>query len=198
VVHLSITNAAKDSPFPYFRGKALLEEAVIQSGLSYAIIRPTLVFGAEDILVNNIAWFLRRFPLFLVSGARDYRVQPVYVGDVAELAVTAAHHHSNVIMDAVGPETYTFHELVQLIAVTVQSRAKIMHVPAGVALFLSRLVGYILRDVVLTKDEMHSLMAGLLVSSGPSTARTHLSRWLEENRHILGLRYASELRRHYY
>jgi NADH dehydrogenase len=156
-----------------------------------------LIFGAEDILVNNIAWFLRRFPLFPVGGVGDCAVQPVYVDDVAELAVAAAHQDGDIILDAVGPEAYTFNDMVQLIATKVRSRAKIVHVPPGVALFLSRLVGYILRDVVLTEDEMHSLMAGLLVSSGPPTAGTHLSRWLEENQHILGVRYASELRRHY-
>lgn len=197
IVHISITGATADSPLPYFQGKGLVEQAIIRSGLSYAIIRPTVIFGIEDILINNIAWFLRKSPLFPVIRAGDYRVQPVYAGDVAEMAVTAAHHHSNVIMDAVGPETYTFHELVQLIAATVQSKAKIIHVRLGLGVFLSRLVGYLVRDVVLTRQEMDGLMSGLLVSTGPPTGRIRLSQWLGENAARLGSRYASELRRHF-
>jgi NADH dehydrogenase len=197
IVHISITNAAADSPLPYFRGKGLVEEAIIHSKLSYAIIRPSVVFGAEDILINNIAWLLRRFPLFPVAGAGEYPVRPVYVEDVAELAVEAAHHKENLTEDAVGPETYSFNELVRLIADKAQSKARIIHIRPGLALFLSQLVGYLVRDVVLTREEMEGLMAGLLASPGPPTGQTRLSHWLEENRDRLGTRYAPELRRHY-
>ena len=61
IVHISITNPSEDSPLPYFRGKALVEKAIHESGLSYAILRPTVLFSPEDVLINNIAWFLRRF-----------------------------------------------------------------------------------------------------------------------------------------
>ncbi|KKM03250.1 hypothetical protein LCGC14_1776320 [marine sediment metagenome] len=197
IVHLSITNASEESPLPYFRGKGLVEKAIIHSTLSYAIIRPTVIFGAEDILINNIAWFLRRFPVFPVFGSGDYRIQPVYVGDVAEIAVRAALEDKNVVIDAVGPETYTFDELVRLIAEEVHSRAKLIHVKPRLAVFLSRLVGYVVNDVVLTQDEVMGLMAGLLVSSGPPTGQTRLSDWLSQNADGVGTRYASELKRHY-
>ncbi len=196
-VHISISNASKDSPLPYFRGKGRVEEAIAQSNLSYAIIRPTVVFGTEDILINNIAWFLRRFPLFPVGGSGDYRTQPVYVEDMAEIAVRAAHEDDNMAVDAVGPETYTYGELVRLIAQTVNSKAKIAHVRPRLALFLARLVGYLVRDVVLTRDEIEGLMTGLLISKGPPTGQTRLSQWLEQNRDRVGTRYASELQRHY-
>lgn len=197
VVHLSITNASEDSPLPYFRGKGLVEKAIIHSNLSYAIIRPTVIFGAGDILINNIAWLLRRFPLFPVAGAGEYPVQPVSVEDVAELAVGAAHHDQDITVDAVGQEVYTFDELVRLIAERVQSKARIIHLPPGLAFCLSRLVGSLVRDQVLTREEIKGLMAGLLVSTGPPTGPTRLSQWLLENAGHLGARYASELRRHY-
>jgi len=197
IVHISITNASESSPFPYFRGKGILERAIIHSGLSYAIIRPTVIFGPEDILINNIAWLLRRFPLFAIPGAGDYRLQPVFVEDVAEIAVDAAHRQENVIIDAVGPEIYTFEELVRLIAARVSSRARIVHLRRGLALFLSRLVGYMVGDVVLTRDEVAGLMANLLVSQGPPTGRTRLSDWLSQHADRLGREYASELARHY-
>lgn len=197
MVHISITNASEDSPLPYFRGKGLVEKAIRRSELSHAIIRPTVIFGPEGILINNIAWLLRRFPVLAVPGAGDYRLQPVFVEDVAEIAVSAGHQDDNVIIDAVGPETYTFDELVQLIAEKTHSRAKIIHLRPGLALFLSRLIGYVVKDVVLTRDEVEGLMASLLVSEGSPTGQTRLSDWLDQNAGGVGSKYASELNRHY-
>ena len=156
-----------------------------------------LIFGAEDVLINNIAWFLRRFPVFPVPGNAEYLVQPVHVEDVAEAAVGAAERGENTIQDCAGREVYTYDELIRLIAGHVGSRAKIIHLPPALALFLSRLAGYMVRDVVLTKAEIDGLMAGLLVSGDPPTGQARLSRWLDENGEALGRSYASELDRHY-
>ena len=197
IVHISITGASEDSPLPYFSGKGALERAVTESGLSYGIIRPTVIFGPGDILINNIAWFLRRFPVFSVFGSGDYRIQPVAVEDVAEAAVNAGHSNDNAIVDAVGIEVYTFDELIRLIAEKVRSRAKIVHMRPGLALFLCRLAGYLVNDVVLTRDEIEGLMSNLLVSTEPATGRTRLSDWLSENAASVGTKYASELKRHF-
>lgn len=197
IVHVSITNASVGSPLPYFRGKGLLEEVIADSGLSYAIIRPTVIFGAEDILINNIAWLLRRFPVFAIPGSGGYRLQPVFVEDVADLVVGAASETANLTLDAVGPETFTFNELVRLLARAVGSRASIIHVNPRVALFLSKLVGLVVGDVVLTRDEVAGLMAGLLVSGRPATGTTRLSDWVKGHGGTLGARYASEVGRHY-
>ena len=83
VVHLSIANPSEDSPLEYFRCKARLERALRESGLSYAILRPTVLFGGQDILINNIAWMLRRLPVLGVFGDGRYRLQPIYVDDLA-------------------------------------------------------------------------------------------------------------------
>jgi NADH dehydrogenase len=197
IVHISITNASENSTLPYFRGKGFLETAVRQSRLSYAIIRPTLIFGPEDILINNIAWFLRRCPIFAVPGDGNYRLQPVFVEDVAEIAVNGAVQGDSLIIDAVGPDILTFDELIRLIAGKIQSRAKIVHLKPGLALMISRLLGAVLRDVVLTRDEVEGLMANLLVSEGAPTGQTRLTEWLEQNRLHVGTKYASELDRHY-
>ena len=197
MVHVSIANPSEDSPLPYYKGKALLEKALIQSKLSYAIIRPTVIFGDEDILINNIAWLLRRFPVFAVLGAGDYKIQPIFVEDMAELATNAGGQTENVIVDAAGPEVYTFDALVRLIAKTVRSRARIIHMRPDLALFLSRLIGYLVGDVVLTREEVDGLMSNLLVSSGPPTGRTRLSEWLRQHADTVGARYASEVKKHY-
>lgn len=197
VVHVSIANPSEDSRLPYYRGKALLERALIESGLSYAILRPTVIFGDEDILINNITWLLRRFPMFAMLGKGDYKIQPVYVEDMAELAVNLGGKSENTIVDAVGPEVFTFDALVRLVARTVRSRARIVHLTPGLGLFLSRIVGLFVGDVVLTGEEVEGLMSNLLVSAGPPTGRTHLSEWLSRRADRVGAKYASEVRRHY-
>ena len=197
IVHISITNASEESPFPYFRGKGILEKAVIHSGLSYAIIRPTVIFGHEDILINNIAWFLIKFPVFAVPGDGDYRLQPVFVEDVAGIAVNAGQSNDNMILDAVGPEIFRYEELIRLIADRVQSKARIIHLKPGLALFLSKFIGYMVNDVVLTRDEVEGLMENLLVSKNPPTGKTRLSDWLNQHADTIGTKYASELNRHY-
>ena len=197
IVHISITNASSASSLPYFRGKGLVEEAILGSGLSYVILRPTVVFGAEDILLNNIAWFLRRFPVFGVPGSGNYPIQSVFVEDLADLAVRLGQGAENSVVDAAGPETYSFEEMVRLIATAVQSKARIVYVHPDLALLFTRLTSYFVRDVVLTEDEVAGLMAGLLVSDKPATGRTSFRQWLAGNASTLGREYRSELRRHY-
>lgn len=197
IVHVSITGASSQSRLSYFRGKGELQEALSRLGLSYVIVRPTVVFGREDILVNNIAWILRRFPVFGLPGRGDYRLQPVSVDDVAELAVEAGHLEENVALDAVGPETYTFRELVEAIARSIGRAARLVPLPPRLAYLAAWGLGRLVNDVVLTWDEVEGLMAGLLVSEGTPTGRTRLSQWLAEHADGLGVSYASEMARHY-
>lgn len=197
VVHISITNASEESPFAYFRGKGILEKVISQSKLSYAIIRPTVLFGHEDILINNIAWILRHFPLFAIAGSGNYKLQPVFVEDVANIAVEAGQHGENMIIDAVGPDIYSFNEMVRLIANKIHSKAIIVHLKPKTVLFFSKLIGYIVNDVILTEDEIYGLMSNLLISKNPPTGHVRLSDWLTYNADIIGTKYASELRRHY-
>ncbi len=196
-VHISITNPTPNSPLAYFRGKTAVEEALAASGLPHAIIRPTVTFGPEDVLINNIAWLLRRFPLFGIPGSGRYRLQPVFVEDLARIAVAAGQKSENLVMDAVGPEIYAFADLVRLIANEVGSRARIVHMPASMALLFARLVGSLVRDVILTRKELEGLMAEVLVSKGEPTAPTRISEWLASHSSTVGTRYASELARHY-
>ena len=171
IVHVSITNASAASPLPYFRGKGLVEAAVRASRLSFAIIRPTVVFGNGDILLNNIAWALRRFPVFPLSGSGKYSVQPVFVGDVARIAVAAGRATTDQTIDAVGPDTFSFEELVRLVARRIGARVWLTHAPPTLVRALTMAVGLLVNDVVLTGDEIDGLMAGLLVSEGPRRAR---------------------------
>lgn len=196
-VHVSITNPDSESQLPYFRGKAVIEQTLIASGLSYAIVRPTVLFGKEDILLNNIAWLLRRFPVFGVFGDGEYRIQPVYVDDVAALAVRKSKTRRDEIIDAVGPETFSFEQLVRLIAQHAELKSTIVHVSPRLALLAGWLIGRIVNDVVITADEIIGLTAELLVSNGPPTCSTSLSEWLVHHGARMGKTYASELQRHF-
>ena len=197
IVHISITGASDDSPLPYFRGKGLAENYIRNSGLEYSIIRPTVIFGAEDILINNIAWFLRRFPVFPVAGRGNYPLQPVFVDDVSRLAVESASAEGHIAIDAVGPETFTFKELVLQIRRTTGGRALVVSLPPPLVLASARMMGLAVRDVVLTREEIEGLMSGHLVSQSPPTTDTRLTDWMLEHRDTLGRHYASELARHY-
>lgn len=197
IVHISITGASADSPLPYFRGKGEVEDYIRGSGLAYSIIRPTVIFGREDILINNIDWFLRRFPVFPIAGSGDYRLQPVYVDDVAHLAVQSSSTGTSMCLDAVGPETFTFRELVGQIRTITGGRARVMCLPPALVYAAAVLMGLLLRDVVLTREEISGLMSGHLVSAEPPAAATRLTDWMREHRNVLGRRYASELARHY-
>jgi uncharacterized protein YbjT (DUF2867 family) len=193
VIQISITNADPNSPLPYFRGKGSIEQYLMQSGISYGILRPALIFGPEDILLHNIAWMLRRFPVFTIPGDGNYHVRPVAVGDLAQLAVELAGEDRNKAIDAVGPESFTFNDLVALLARTVASNSRIIHVGPSVQLMLARIFSSLTGDVTLTRDEIRGLMSDLLVSESASTANTRLSEWLAAHAGSIGLRYRSEL-----
>jgi nucleoside-diphosphate-sugar epimerase len=197
IVHISITNPSTTSNLPYFRNKALLEAYLQQLGVPFGIVRPTVVFGKEDILINNIAYLLRHMPVFAVPGTGKYRLQPVYVEDLAELCLETANDQQNKCLDAAGPEIFTFDELIRLIQKSVSSRARIVHLPPRLALFFSKVFGVLLNDVLLTRDELSGLMNELLVSKDAPTGRTCFSRWVMEHGQSLGANYASELERHY-
>jgi NADH dehydrogenase len=197
VVHISVTNPSPDSLLPYFRGKAAVEDIIRASSLSYAILRPALMFGTEDILINNIAWLLRRFPFFAIPGDGEYGLQPIFVDDLAALAVENGYRHDNVVIDAIGPEMYKYVDLVQLIRETIHSNCRVVCAPSHVARVASWVLGLLVRDIVLTGEEMEGLMANLLVSNQPPTGRKSLREWLRENSDGLGIKYASEIERHY-
>ncbi len=197
VVHTSIANPSEDSPLGYYRGKALVEKALQDSGLSHAILRPTVIFGKEDILINNIAWSLRKLPFFAIPGDGSYKIQPVFVEDFADLAIQAAESEESTVQDAVGPEVFTFDKLVRLVAGAIGRPARLVHVPPTLVFWATRAVGFFVKDVILTREEIAGLMDNLLVSDGPATGQTRLSEWLKENAGSVGVSYASEVGRHF-
>ncbi len=200
-VYLSVTNARRDSSTAYFRAKAAAEDELrgaVGGGLSLAIVRPTLLYGPGDILINNMAWMLRRVPVFGIPGSGRYRVQPVLVDDVADLAVRLGGADGDADVDAAGPETFIFDELVATVRAAVGSRSLLVHMPVPLVQLATRVVGVAVRDVVLTRDELRELMESLLVARDPGgTCPTRFSDWLAANKDAVGHSYSSELARNF-
>jgi NADH dehydrogenase len=197
IVHVSIMNPSVDSPWPYFRGKALVERALAESEISFGVLRPSVLFGGDGVLLNNIAWLLRHLPVFAVGGRGDYRVRPIHVDDLARLCVEKGAERSDTVIDAGGPERPTFLELVTTIRDAVGRRTPILRVPGLAMPVLSRALGLILHDVLLTREEFHTMASGLADVDGPATGTTVLSEWLTAHADELGRTYANELTRHF-
>jgi len=195
IVHVSITNPSEESRLGYFRAKARLERHLIESGLSYSILRPAVLFGKEDVLMNNIAWVLRRLPVFGVFGDGKYRLQPIFVDDFAELAVREGQSGENRIIDAIGPETFTFRRLVKSVGEIIGKRRPIISVPPGIGYLAAWMIGRMVGDVFLTRQEISGLMEGLLCTGSEPAGKTKLTEWARQHAEGLGIRYASELAR---
>ncbi len=195
IVHVSITNPSLDSPLEYFRGKAELEQALMASGMSYAILRPTVLFGKEDILINNIAWMLRTFPVFGLFGDGRYRIQPIYVDDLAALAVDQGALCEDTVINAIGPETFRYRELVETIGEIIGVTRPLFSMPPALGYQVSRFVSRFVDDVLVTREEIDGLMADLLCVNTPPTATTELTTWAKQRHPQLGRQYTSELAR---
>ena len=196
IVHVSITNPSPDSPYPYFRGKAAVEQALHDLGVSHAVLRPAILFGGDGVLINNIAWLLRHLPVFAVGGSGEYRIRPIHVDDLARLAVRAGNSAATEVIDAVGPERPTFLALVQTIRAAVGSRSPVVRVP-GALIPAAWLLGLALRDTLLTAEEYRAMADGLADTEGPATGETALSQWIADHEDTLGRVYANELTRHF-
>jgi nucleoside-diphosphate-sugar epimerase len=197
IVHVSITHPSIDSPLSYFRGKALVERSLAETGVSFAVLRPAILFGGDGVLLNNIAWLLRRLPVFAVGGRGDYRIRGIHIDDLAQLCVEKGAERNDSVTDAVGQERPTFLELVKSIKDTVGSHSLIVHLPGTALVAVSRAVGIGLHDVLLTRDEYRAMADGLADTDGPATGPIALSQWLADHRSTLGINYANELKRHF-
>ena len=197
VVHISVSNPSVDSPLDYYAGKARAENAVRESGLQWAIVRPTLIFGTGNILINNIAWLLRRLPVFGIPGRGDYRLQPVAGEDVAEIATWAAAQGGNVTVDAAGPDIIYYSEMVESIAIAVGRHPRFVYISPRNAVRAAGIIGRLVRDVTLNEPELQGLMQELLVSREKPRGTRRLDNWLLSSADGIGRSYASELERHW-
>lgn len=195
IVHISVAHPSLDSPYPYFRGKAEVEAHLKGVGVPWAAVRPALVFGGDSVLLNNLAWLLRRLPVFALAAGGDYRVRPVHVDDLARICVEAGARDVDETIDAVGPERPTFRQLVTEVRDAVGARTRLVGLPARLVLPASRALGMVLRDDLLSRHELLSTVEGLADTAGQATGTIEVSRWLTEHSSELGREYVNERRR---
>jgi nucleoside-diphosphate-sugar epimerase len=197
IVHISITHPDADSPYPYVRGKAAVEQALADLGLPHTVLRPAVLFGGSGVLINNIAWLLRRMPVFAVGGTGEYRLRPIHVDDLARLCVRAADSARTEVIDAVGPDRPAFLELVRHIRDAMGSHSRVVRVPGSLIPPAARVLGLALRDTLLTAEEYQSMAEGLADTDGPATGQVSLLQWITDHKGTLGRSYANELNRHF-
>jgi len=195
IVHVSITNPEEGSALPYFHGKGRLERALRESGGPHTILRPAVLFGDGDILINNIAWALRHLPCFGVFGDGEYKLQPIHVEDFAALAVREANAAGDRTIEAIGPETFTYRELARTLGEIIGCRRPIFGVPPWFGYAAGRLVGWWHRDEFVTREEIAGLMENRLYVDAPPAGTTKLTNWAKQHAATLGCTYASELAR---
>ena len=206
IVHISVTNPNLDSPYSYFKGKAVVEELLKRSGVPYTILRIAWMYEEGDILVNNIAWILKRLPIFGVFGGGSYKLQPVSLRTLGKVAVENRYLgdktiNINKIIDVIGPETYTYYEFVSLINKSIKAKTLILPSPwfaVYIPIFVSKILNIVLRDRLLTIDEIYSLKDNLLLTDSQPIGEKSFKKWVIRNKERLGLKWANEIKRHYY
>jgi len=198
VVHISVSNPSIQSTLPYFKGKAIVEQELMKIFPSYSIIRPTIIYSLEDVLISNIAWLLRKFPIFPIFGDGKYSVQPVLIDDLVELVISEGMSDKSKIIDSCGPEKFTYRELVELISTEIKSKSLIFNLNPYLAFILSKPISFFMKDNLITFNEIKGLMSNLLISEITPTGKTIFSEWLRENVSMLGLKYKNDLVKHYH
>ncbi len=198
IVHVSIMNPDAGSRYTYHRGKALVEDAVRASGMSYAIVRPSVMFGGPEVLLSNVAWLLRRMPLFTVPGDGRYLIRPTHVEDLADLMVRlGTAGRDDVVQNAGGPETFEFGKLVRFIRDTIGARSWVVRSPRALVVPATKVLSRITGDVVVHPEELDALMAGLASCDGPPAGDRRYTDFLRSVRHEYGRHYTNEVRRNF-
>lgn len=211
IVHTSILKPEEGRGLAYYDGKRRLEQDLAATDVPHTILRPGVLFGRGDILVNNIAWVLRHLPVFGVFGDGRYRIAPLHVEDFARTAVAAADGQlppqaadgrlppnaaaASTVVDCHGPETFEYRALVSRIDGIIRVRRPIIGVWPWLGHLISRAVNPLVGDVIITREEIAGLMRGLLWSDRPSLGTTKLTEWATAHADTLGRRYASEVGR---
>ncbi len=195
IVQVTVANIHQGQGIPYFDGKRRLEQVLATCGVPHSILRPTLLFGPDDTLVNNAAWAMRHLHLFPLPGGGRSLVRPAFVGDLADLAVRHGSRQGNQALDAVGPESYTFKTFVQEIRSAIGVRAALVAAPWSMTWLGARAAGWLLVDTPITRSEAQALRRGLFGAKGPATCPTRFSQWARANASGLGANYHSQRRR---
>lgn len=160
-LHMSALGARPEPADPYQITNFRADEYVINSGLTYTIFRPSIIYGPEDQSINLFARHIRRLAFFPIIGDGTYQLQPVPVWTVAQAFALALElpQTENKIYDVGGPEPLTFNEVIDTIARILKRKIKKIHQPVWCMQFAANLCGRF-RWFPLTPGQLTMLLEG--------------------------------------
>ncbi|HUO05728.1 MAG TPA: NAD(P)H-binding protein [Candidatus Binataceae bacterium] len=167
-----ISGAASDetSSHPAFRAKGRTERAVRESGLTYTIFRPSLVYGPGGMAITMFVRMLRFAPVFGVPGTGKQKVQPVLVDDLAQCVTMAAQGRGrNGVYDIGGPDLMTFDDMMRVIMDATGYRRPLFHIPAGLMRAIGAVAG-MLPNPVFSRDAVTFVTADNACDIAPLVA----------------------------
>ena len=197
IIQVSVSNAEDGKNLGYYAGKAEVDAYVRQCGIPFTIVRPTFIVGQADVLTNNIAWLLRRFPIFLIPGNTSHRLQPILLDDAAHIIADAVEYQGNQEVDAAGPDIMSFAEYVELVANGCNLKRPMIRVPEGLSLGFLQAIQPLLQDIILTREELLGLKQELLISHKPPLGKDSVAKWLQVHGDKLGHQYTNDIYRHF-
>jgi NADH dehydrogenase len=196
-VQTSVSNAPDHPRLAYYAGKAALDRELAASNLSHAIVRPTLIVGPRDVLTNNIAWILRRFPCFGMPRGGAFGVQPVTLDDTGRIMADAAESTDDMTVDAAGPDIFTFRDYVDLVQRAIGTHTRYVTLPDWMMMAMVRTANLALRDQLLSYEELLGLHEEALVSNAPPLGTQSVEPLLRAQADTLGRAYVNDTRRHF-
>jgi NADH dehydrogenase len=139
-VYLSGAGAGQGRPQPWFQAKDMAETAIRESGMEYALLRPSWIYGRGDRSMNRFVTFCRYFPVVPVIGDGRTPVYPIYVKDVARCAVEVVRREDarDKALELGGPERLTMDEIIRTVQKVLSKRRPLLHHPVGLMKLLVR------------------------------------------------------------
>ena len=170
LIHISGLGADPESPSPYVRARGIGDTLVREAFDGATILRPSVIFGPDDSFLNTFARIARRSPVMPLFGRGDTRLQPVFVGDVAEacVRVLAAPATQGAIYELGGPRVYAYRKLVRLVFERIGARTVTVPVPFLVWDMLAAAMT-VLPNRPLTRDQVILMKSDNVVGDRAST-----------------------------
>jgi NADH dehydrogenase len=158
IVHVSAMGAEPSAPSKYLRSKAAGEAALRASGVELTLLRPSVVFGEHDRLINLFAELQRRFPVLPLAAA-DARFQPVWVDDLAAAIARSLDdpHAAGQVYEAAGPTVYTLRDLVQMAGRWSGHPRKVIALPDALATIQAALFEMLPGQPLMSRDNLASM-----------------------------------------
>ncbi|MBI3435865.1 MAG: complex I NDUFA9 subunit family protein [Proteobacteria bacterium] len=188
LIHVSALGADERSASLYARSKAMGERLVLAAMPSATIMRPSVIFGPEDDFFNRFAALARISPILPLVGGGATRLQPIFVGDVAEAIACDIDgaRAPGTTYELGGPQIFTFAELMHYVLATVERRRLLVPLPFWLARLQAKALQYLPRPP-LTPDQVELLKTDTVVSTAAANSGRTLAAFDIEPRTVAAI-----------